>query len=100
MSRLPPLNKHVVILGAGPAGLATAHELSSQGVQVTVLERNDYVGGLCRTVHDAGYKFDLGGHRWFTRNEHLNNWFRRLMDGELVQVQRTSRIYYSGKYYN
>jgi protoporphyrinogen oxidase len=68
-------------------------------VRVTVLERNDYVGGLCRTVHDGGYKFDLGGHRWFTKNEHLNRWFRRLMEGELVRVQRISRIYHDGKYY-
>ena len=75
---------HVVILGAGPAGLASAHELAANGVKVTVLERNGYVGGLCRTVHDGGYKFDLGGHRWFTKNEDLNNWFRRLMEGQLV----------------
>ena len=64
-----------------------------------MLERNGYVGGLCRTVHDAGYRFDLGGHRWFTKNEDLNNWFRRLMEGELVMVERISRIYYGGKYY-
>jgi protoporphyrinogen oxidase len=89
----------VVILGAGPAGLATGHELSAQGVKVTVLERNNYVGGLCRTVHDDGYKFDLGGHRWFTKNEELNNWFRRLMDGHLVLVKRISRIYYGGTYF-
>jgi protoporphyrinogen oxidase len=99
MTRCLPSDRHVVILGAGPAGLATGHELSAHGVRVTVLERNDYVGGLCRTVHDAGFKFDLGGHRWFTKNEHLNNWFRRLMEGELVQVERISRIYYGGKYY-
>ena len=90
---------HVVILGAGPAGLAAGHELSVNGARVTVLERNDYVGGLCRTVHYKGYKFDLGGHRWFTKNEDLNNWFRRLMDKEIVMVDRISRIYYGGKYF-
>lgn len=90
---------HVVILGAGPAGLATGHELVANGVRVTVLERNDFVGGLCRTVHQDGYRFDLGGHRWFTKNEDLNAWFRRLMEGELVMVERISRIYYDGKYY-
>ena len=90
---------HVVILGAGPAGLAAGHELSANGAKVTVLERNDYVGGLCRTVHYKGYKFDLGGHRWFTKNEDLNNWFRRLMEGEIVMVDRISRIYYGGKYF-
>jgi protoporphyrinogen oxidase len=97
----PPRSKpaHVVILGAGPAGLATGHELSANGVKVTVLEHNSYVGGLCRTVHDGGYKFDLGGHRWFTKNEELNNWFRRLMEGHLVLVNRVSRIYYGGVYF-
>ena len=49
---------HVVVLGAGPAGLACAHELAANDAKVTVLERNSYVGGLCRTVHDAGYKFE------------------------------------------
>ncbi|MCI0654444.1 MAG: FAD-dependent oxidoreductase [Methylococcaceae bacterium] len=91
---------HVCILGAGPAGLATGHELSLNGTKVTVLEKNSYVGGLCRTVHSKGYKFDLGGHRWFTQNESLNNWFRRLMEGEIILVNRISRIYYDGKYFN
>ena len=69
------------------------------GGKVTVLERNSFVGGLCRTVHANGYRFDLGGHRWFTKNEALNDWFKRLMEGELVMVDRISRIYYSGKYF-
>ncbi len=90
----------VVILGCGPGGLAVGHELSVNGTQVTLLDRNPYVGGLCRTVHDNGYKFDLGGHRWFTKNEDLNNWFRRLMEGELVLVNRISRICYKGKFYH
>ena len=55
-------NEHVVILGAGPAGLATGHELSVSGVKVSVIERNDFVGGLCNTNDYKGYKFDLGGH--------------------------------------
>ena len=80
--------------------MATGHELSSNGTQVTVLERNDYVSGLCRTVEVDGYRFDLGGHRWFTQNEELNNWFRRLMKNEIVMVNRVSRIYYGGKYFN
>ncbi|NQX89107.1 MAG: FAD-dependent oxidoreductase [Halioglobus sp.] len=93
-------NEHVVVLGAGPAGLATGHELSVSGVKVTVLDRNDFVGGLCNTNEHKGYKFDLGGHRWFTKNEDLNNWFRRLMGDEIVWVERISRIYYDGGYYS
>jgi len=91
--------KHTVILGGGPAGLACGHELSANGGKVTVLERNSYVGGLCRTVEKDGFRFDLGGHRWFTKNEELNNWFRRLMGDEIIKVNRVSRIYYGGKYF-
>jgi protoporphyrinogen oxidase len=80
--------------------LAAAHELSADGVRVTVLERNDYVGGLATTFTHQGYKFDLGGHRWFTKNESLNDWFRHLMEGELVLVDRISRIYHNGQYFN
>ena len=80
--------------------MAVAHELSANDVRVTVLERNPYVGGLAATFEHRGYKFDLGGHRWFTKNEDLNDWFRRLMEGELVLVNRISRIYHDEKYFN
>ena len=65
-----------------------------------MLERNNYVGGLAATFKHKGYKFDLGGHRWFTKNESLNDWFRHLMEGELVLVDRISRIYHDGQYFS
>lgn len=92
--------EHVIILGAGPGGLACAHELTRHGVPCTVLERNDYVGGLCRTVEYNGYRFDLGGHRWFTKNVDLHRWFLSLMEGELVEVERISRIFHDNKYFD
>jgi protoporphyrinogen oxidase len=97
----PPANQqHVVVLGAGPGGLACAHELAESGYRVTVLERNDYVGGLSLTTVKDGFRFDLGGHRWFTKNPALNDWFKRLMDGHLVEVERTSRILFNKKYFD
>src|SRR3977135_4180911 len=84
--------EHVIVLGGGPAGLAVAHELSARGGRLTVLERNRSVGGLAATFKHRGFKFDLGGHRWFTKNEDLNDWFRRLMQGELLLVNRAGRI--------
>lgn len=90
----------MVVLGAGPGGLSCAHELAEAGYQVTVLDRNDYLGGLSLTTEKNGFLFDLGGHRWFTKNEALNSWFKRLMDGRLVVVERTSRILFNGKYFD
>ncbi len=87
------------MLGAGPAGLAVAHELTGNDVSAHVVERNPYVGGLAATFSDRGYKFDLGGHRWFTKNEDLNAWFRRLMAGEIIMVDRISRIFHEGRYF-
>lgn len=102
LDTLDRTRRSVVILGAGPAGLAVGHELGANDddVQITVLDRNNFVGGLCRTLENRGYKFDLGGHRWFTKNEDLNNWFRRLMKTEIVMVNRISRIYYGGSFYS
>lgn len=97
---MPGDDRHVVVLGAGPGGLAVAHELTAAGRRVTVLERNDFVGGLCRTVEHRGFRFDLGGHRWFTKNMDLDRWFRRLMEGELVRVERRSRIYHDGRFFD
>ena len=92
--------EHVVVLGAGPGGLACAHELARHGIRSTVLERNDAVGGLCRTVAHDGYRFDQGCHRWFTKNEDLHRWFLGLMDGELVEVDRISRIVHSNRMFD
>ena len=52
------------------------------------------------TSEHEGFRFDLGGPRWFTKKEWLDQWFRRLMEGELVDVQRTSRIYFDGRYFD
>jgi len=92
--------EHVVVLGGGPGGLACAHKLVELGFSVTVIERKGHVGGLCVTTVRDGFRFDLGGHRWFTKNRDLNKWFLKLMEGRLVDVQRTSRILFNGKYFD
>ncbi|MGI9253204.1 MAG: FAD-dependent oxidoreductase, partial [Thermomicrobiales bacterium] len=89
-------------MGAGPGGLCSAYVLSKAGRPVTVLERAPFVGGLARTIKRqtryGEFKFDIGGHRWFTKNEELNELFREVIADELLWVNRISRIYFDGKY--
>ena len=57
----------VVIIGAGPAGLTAAYQLVQAGKSATVLEADSVVGGISRTVERDGWRFDIGGHRFFTK---------------------------------
>ena len=91
----------VVIVGAGPAGLCAAAELSGAGFGVTVLERDpEYVGGIARTVRYKGWRFDIGGHRFFSKNEEVTRWWRERLPGEFISVPRLSRIFYRGKFFD
>ena len=87
-----------VIFGAGPAGLAAGLALSRAGWSVQVFEQAEMVGGLARTVTRDGFRFDIGGHRWFTKNEQLNHFLVELLGDELIVVDRISRIRVDGKY--
>jgi len=87
-----------VVLGGGLAGLAGAYALTQAGRRVQVLEGGDAVGGLARTVARDGFRFDLGGHRFFTQDAQVERFVRALLGDELVTVPRTSRIYLNGKW--
>lgn len=93
-------DKPVVIIGAGPAGLAAGYELIGHGRHPVILEKDGLVGGIARTESYAGYSFDIGGHRFFTKNDEINNLWQELLGNDLLRVKRLSRIYYQGKYFN
>jgi protoporphyrinogen oxidase len=96
-----PPSKHIVVIGAGPAGLSAAHELVRAGHCVTVLERDpDYVGGIARTVRYKQWRFDLGGHRFFSKNPEIGAWWKDRLGGELIRVKRSSRILYQGRFFD
>ena len=89
----------ILIIGAGPAGLTAAYELSKAGVRSTVLEQDDVVGGLARTVNYQGYRFDIGGHRFFTKVGLVEQMWREVLGDDLIRRSRLSRIYYRGKFF-
>src|SRR5690606_39135153 len=91
----------VVIIGAGPAGLTASYELGKRGATATVLEADEVVGGISRSVERDGYRFDIGGHRFFTKVPEVEAlWHEILPDEEFLLRPRLSRIYYNGKYYD
>ena len=91
----------VVVIGAGPAGLTAAYELGKRGGTATVLESDEVVGGISRTVVADGYRFDIGGHRFFTKVREVEElWHEILPDEDFMQRPRSSRIYYQGKFYD
>ena len=91
----------VVIIGAGPAGLTAAYELGRLGKICTVLEADDEVGGISRTTERDGWRFDIGGHRFFTKVKVVEDFWHEILPGEEFMLRpRLSRIYYRGKYYD
>ncbi|NJN86344.1 MAG: NAD(P)/FAD-dependent oxidoreductase [Leptolyngbyaceae cyanobacterium SL_7_1] len=90
----------VVIIGAGPAGLTAGYELSKRGVNSVVLEKADKVGGISRTETYKGYRFDIGGHRFFTKVGEVQQVWKEILGDEFIKVPRLSRIYYRNKFYN
>jgi len=91
----------VVIAGAGPAGLTAAYELCRAGVTSTVLEADSVVGGISRTVERDGWRFDIGGHRFFTKVPEVEAlWHEILPDEDFLLRPRLSRIFYQGKYFD
>jgi protoporphyrinogen oxidase len=90
----------VVVMGAGPAGLTAAYELLKHDVPVTVLEKDPkQVGGLARTVEHEGYRFDIGGHRFFSKNEEVEDLWTEILGDEMLSRGRLSRIYYRGRFF-
>ena len=87
------------VLGGGPAGLTAAYVLGKRGLSGTVFEADGLVGGIAKTVEFKGYRFDLGGHRFFTKLEPIERLWEEMLGDEFLTRPRLSRIYYGGKYF-
>jgi protoporphyrinogen oxidase len=86
------------VLGAGPAGLTAAYTLARRGRAAEVFEADGVVGGIAKTVEFQGYRFDLGGHRFFTKLKPIERLWEEMLGDELLTRPRLSRIYYQGKF--
>jgi protoporphyrinogen oxidase len=89
-----------VIVGAGPAGLTAAYELSKAGQPVVVVEADpEYVGGIARTVSYRGFRFDIGGHRFFSKSREVEDLWTEIAGDDMLHRPRSSRIYYRGEFF-
>lgn len=93
-------DKKVIIIGGGPAGLTAAYELNKMGINSEVFEKDDIVGGISRTVSYKGYRFDIGGHRFFTKVTAVQDMWDEVLSRDFLLRQRLSRIYYKNKFFH
>jgi protoporphyrinogen oxidase len=95
-----PANNKVIIIGGGPAGLTAAYKLSKLGRDFVVLEKDQVVGGLSRTVNYKNYLFDIGGHRFFTKIKQVEDMWSEVLGKDFLNRKRMSRIYYNKKFFS
>ncbi len=88
----------IAVLGGGPAGLTAGYLLAKRNVPVIVFEATDQVGGIAKTEVRDGFRFDLGGHRFFTKSKEVNDLWHEVLNEEFLLRPRLSRIYWNGKF--
>ncbi len=91
---------NAIVIGAGPAGLTAAYEFAKLGIGSTIIEADKQVGGLSRTVNYRGYRFDIGGHRFFTKVPLINELWHEILGEDFMLRPRLSRIHYRGHFYD
>lgn len=89
----------IVIIGGGPAGLTAGYELVKQGRQPLIIEHDSIVGGIARTETYKDYRFDIGGHRFYTKVQEVEKIWHEVLSEDLLTRPRLSRIYYNGQFY-
>jgi len=90
----------LVIIGAGPSGLTAAYELSDSDKKVIILEKKSQVGGLAETKVFGNYRYDIGPHRFFTKNKEVYELFLEMLGEDAVQVNRKTRILFKNSYFD
>ncbi|KKQ33597.1 MAG: Amine oxidase [candidate division TM6 bacterium GW2011_GWF2_37_49] len=92
--------KEAVIIGAGPAGLTAGFELlKTQKFAVNIIEKDDQIGGLAKTVSYKNYKYDIGPHHYVTESKEIENWWKDIVKDEFIPLKRFTRIYYNRHFF-
>lgn len=92
-------NKKIIIIGAGITGLVTAYELLKQGCSVTIIEKESDAGGLARSFRYNNMIFDIGPHRFFSNKDTINNYIKKILNNDFMNISRLSSVFFDGKYY-
>ena len=90
----------LIIIGAGPAGLTAAYELSESNNKVLLIEKKSQVGGLAETKVFGSYRYDIGPHRFYTKNEEVYKLFLEMLGSDAVEVDRKTRILFNNSYFD
>lgn len=90
----------VIIIGAGPAGLTAAYELAKRKTHSIILEKDMTVGGISRTARYKGYRFDIGGHRFFTKVDRVMDMWKEVLGTDFLRRPRMSHVYYNKKFFS
>jgi len=93
------IKKEVIIFGAGPAGLAAGLKLAENNKPVLILEKERQVGGICKTIEFKGCRFDLGGHRFYTKVREVETLWQKTLGEDFQTRPRLSRMYYRNKFF-
>ncbi len=89
-----------MVIGAGPAGLTAAYQLVQRGQAPVVLDQDVRVGGIAQTADYKGFRFDIGGHRFFTKVRIVRELWRKVLGADFLRRPRLSRIYYNGRFFD